>query len=46
MVQGVERLDGALKRREPAEAIAPQVQRLQQQLRGIADAAARIEDVR
>jgi hypothetical protein len=46
VVEGVERLDGALKRREPAEVVQPMIQRLQQGVKDVSVAVERIGDVR
>jgi hypothetical protein len=45
VIEGVERLDGALKRREPVEAVEGQISRLLGQLGGMVEAVARLDDL-
>jgi hypothetical protein len=45
VVQGVERLDGALKRREGPEVVSPIIQKISERLGELSVAAARLGDV-
>jgi len=46
VVESVERLDGALKRREPAAAVQPLIDKLVGKLQEVGTAVARIDEVR
>ncbi|GBF99206.1 hypothetical protein Rsub_12465 [Raphidocelis subcapitata] len=45
VIEGVEHLDGALKRREPTEEVRQQIARLSGLIGGVAEAVARLEDL-
>lgn len=46
VVEGVERLDGALKRREPPDAISPMIQQLSERVKDVALALDRMDEIR